>query len=175
MMKKALLLATLALTGWAGAAPAADAGGPGDAHIAHIAYTAGQIDVAAGNQALSKSKDPAVRAFAEEMVRDHMAVNDKAIELVTRLKVAPEANATSTALSQQAEEQRQRLATLDGPAFDRAYVDNEIAFHRTVNGALRDTLIPAARNGELKSLLETGLVLFSEHQQHAEHLAAELH
>jgi putative membrane protein len=43
-----------------------------------------------------------------------------------------------------------------------------------VNGALKTTLIPSADNGELKSLLETGLTLFTEHQHHAEHLAAKL-
>jgi putative membrane protein len=43
-----------------------------------------------------------------------------------------------------------------------------------VNGALKDTLIPSAKNGELKSLLQTGLTLFQEHQKHAEELAAKL-
>ena len=67
-----------------------------------------------------------------------------------------------------------RLSGLSGAAFDRAYAENEAAYHAAVNGALKTTLIPAADNGELKSLLETGLTLFGEHQKHAEHLAAEL-
>ena len=145
--------------------------GPNDAQIAHIAYTAGQIDIAAGKQALAKSKDPAVRAFAEEMVRDHSAVNEQALALVKKLGVTPEANGTSTALSAQAKAEEQRLAALDGAAFDKAYVANEVAYHKTVNGALAGTLIPSADNAELKSLLETGLTLFKEHQAHAEHLA----
>ena len=66
------------------------------------------------------------------------------------------------------------VASLDGAAFDQAYATNEVAFHRTVNGALKDTLIPSADNAELKGLLETGLTLFGEHQAHAEHLAAAL-
>jgi predicted outer membrane protein len=67
------------------------------------------------------------------------------------------------------------LAKLDGAAFDKAYVANEVAFHKTVNGALQSTLIPSARNPELKSLLQTGLKLFQAHQAHAEHLASTLH
>ena len=59
-------------------------------------------------------------------------------------------------------------------AFDRAYLANEVAYHKTVNGALDKTLIPSSHNGELKSLLQTGRKLFGEHQAHAEHLAAEL-
>lgn len=145
-----------------------------DAQIAHVAYTAGAIDIAAGKLALTKSKNAKVRAFAEEMVRDHQAVNDKALALVKKLGVTPEDNPTSAALSKQATAQHDAQAKLSGAAFDRAYVANEVAYHRTVNGALKTTLIPGSHNTELKSLLQTGLTLFSEHQMHAEHLAASL-
>jgi len=93
---------------------------------------------------------------------------------VKKLKVTPESNATSEALSKQADVTMKRLAALRGAAFDRAYVDNEVAFHKTVNGALESTLIPSAQNAELKSLLKTGLTLFREHQVHAEHVATEM-
>jgi putative membrane protein len=171
MMKQfAAIAATAAL---ALSAPAL-AQAPNDAQIAHIAYTAGQIDVAAGRQALQRSHDAQVRAFARTMVRDHEAVNRQAVALVTRLHVTPAPNPTSAALSSQAAATLRRLATLRGAAYDRAYVENEVAFHRTVNGALRDTLIPAAQNAEVKTLLQSGLALFTEHQTHAEHLASQV-
>lgn len=147
---------------------------PNDAQIAHIAYTAGTIDIAAAKQALAKSKNKAVRDFAQEMVRDHEAVNGKALALVKKLKVTPQANATSTSLTTQANKKKAELAKLSGTAFDKAYAANEVAYHKTVNGALGSTLIPNAKNGELKSLLETGLTLFKEHQAHAEHLSMSL-
>ena len=155
-------------------ASAASASGPTDPQIAHIAYTAGTIDVAAGKQALARSHNKAVRAFASEMVRDHAAVNDQALALVKKLHVTPEANPTSAALSKQAAASLRRLSHLNGRSFDRAYAANEVAYHKTVNGALANTLIPSANNGELKSLLQTGLKLFREHQAHAEHLTAAL-
>ena len=150
------------------------AGKPNDPQIAHIAYTAGLVDVAAGKQALAKSHDKAVRAFAQEMVRDHTAVNDKALALVKKLHVTPQDNATSQALSKGAKEKLDSYAKLNGKAFDKAYADNEVAYHKTVNGALETQLIPGAQNAELKSLLQTGLKLFKEHQAHAEHLASTL-
>jgi putative membrane protein len=169
------LVAALAIaTGPAVAHERSAAAGPTDAQIAHIAYTAGNIDVDAAKLALEKSHNTAVREFAEEMVRDHQAVNEQALELVKKLGVTPQANATSEALSKQAAETQNRLVALDGPSFDRAYAANEIAYHKAVNGALKTVLIPSADNGELKSLLETGLTLFGEHQKHAEHLTAEL-
>ena len=172
MIHKILLGCSVAMLGLAGPALAAE--GPNDAQIAPIAYTAGEIDIAAAKQALEKSRNSQVRDFAEAMVRDHAAVNVKALALVKKLGVTPEANATSTALSKGAAEKMAALAKLDGAAFDRAYVGNEIAYHGAVNQALGTTLIPGARNAELKSLLQTGLTLFQEHQKHAEHLSGAL-
>ena len=164
-------LACLGAVALLAASPAVADKGPTDAQIAHIAYTAGTIDIAAAKQALAKSKSRPVRSFAQEMVRDHQAVNDKALALVKKLHVTPAANPTSQALSSKAAATLHRLARLRGAALDRAYVKNEVAYHRTVNDALAKTLIPSADNGELKSLLETGLALFREHLAHAEHLA----
>ena len=147
---------------------------PSDPQIAHIAYTAGQLDIDAAKQALAKSKNKDVRAFAEHMVRDHTAVNKQALDLVKKLKVTPEDNDISRALSKAAAAKKAELEKLSGAAFDKAYVSNEAAFHKTVNGALEKTLIPSASNAELKSLLQTGLKVFQGHRQHAEHVAAAL-
>lgn len=144
---------------------------PSDPQIAHIAYTAGDLDIKAAQLALEKSKSETVRAFANDMVRDHKAVNDKALALVKKLNVTPEDNDTSKALVKQAEEKHTELSKLTGAAFDKAYVDNEVAYHKTVNAALKTTLIPSSSNAELKSLLETGLKIFEGHLQHAEMLA----
>jgi len=145
-----------------------------DPEIAHIAYTADQIDIAAAKQALKKSKNKEVRAFAEDMVRDHSAVNKQALALVKKLKVKPKDNATSRALAKQAKAKRAELAKLKGAAFDKAYVANEVAYHKTVDNALETQLIPSSNNAELKSLLQTGLKIFQGHEQHAEHVASEL-
>jgi putative membrane protein len=144
-----------------------------DAQIAHIAYTAGQLDIAAAEQAKEKSSNKDVRAFADDMERDHKAVNDKALALVKKLGVTPEDNDTSKALTKQATEKRAELAKLSGKAFDKAYIDNEVAYHKAVDAALENTLIPSAGNAELKDLLTTGLKIFQGHEQHAEHVAAE--
>ena len=157
-----------------GTASAQGGAKPTDPQIAHIAYTAGQLDIDAAKQALQKSKNKEVRAFAQDMERDHTAVNKKALALVKKLKVTPEDNDTSKALTKQAKDKRAELAKLSGAAFDKAYMDNEVAYHKTVNGALEKTLIPSASNVELKSLLETGLKIFQGHEQHAEQVAAKL-
>lgn len=145
-----------------------------DPQIAHIAYTAGELDIKAAELALKKTKNPEVKAFAENMVADHKAVNDQALALVKKLGVTPEDNDTSKGLTKQAEEEHAKLSKLDGAAFDKEYAANEVAFHHTVNGALSTTLIPSASNKELKDFLTTGLKLFTGHEEHAKKLEADL-
>ncbi|MDT3685100.1 MAG: DUF4142 domain-containing protein [Pseudorhodoplanes sp.] len=160
---------------WLVASPAsAQNAKPTDPQIAHIAYTAGQIDIEAAKLALDKSKNGAVRGFAESMVRDHTAVNEKALALVKKLKVTPQDNDTSKSLMKQAAEKKAQLSKLNGAQFDKAYTENEVAYHKTVNGALQTVLIPSASNAELKDLLQTGLKVFQGHQQHAETLVKDL-
>jgi len=145
-----------------------------DPQIAHIAYTAGVIDIAAAKQAQTRASNKDVKAFADDMVRDHEAVNKQALDLVKKLNVTPQDNDTSKALSKAAADKLAELGKLSGAAYDKAYVANEVAYHKTVNGALETQLIPSASNAELKGLLQTGLKIFQGHQQHAEHVAAEL-
>jgi putative membrane protein len=145
-----------------------------DPQIAHIAYTAGVIDITAAKQALTKASNKDVKAFAQDMVRDHEAVNKLALDLVKKLNVTPEDNDTSKTLSKNAAAKLAELDKLSGAAFDKAYVANEVAYHKAVDGALETQLIPSASNAELKSLLQTGLKIFQGHEQHAEHIAAML-
>src|ERR1700761_3321049 len=98
---------------------------PTDPQIAHIA--AGVIDIAAAKQALAKTANKDVKAFAEDMVRDHEAVNKQALALVKKLNVTPEDNDTSRTLSKNAADKLAELGKLKGAEFDKAYVANEVA------------------------------------------------
>ncbi len=168
------LSAAIAAVGLLSGAAVAEGAKPTDPQIAHIAYTAGVIDIAAAKQALAKTSNKNVKEFAENMVRDHEAVNKQALDLVKKLKVTPEDNDTSKSLSKNAAAKLDELAKLKGADFDKAYVANEVAYHKAVDSALETLLIPSASNAELKSLLQTGLKIFQGHEQHAEHVAAEL-
>ncbi len=145
-----------------------------DPQIAHIAYTADNIDIDTAKLALEKSKNKDIIAFANDMVRDHEAVNEQALALVKKLNVTPEDNDTSKGLLAQGEAQRAKLVKLNGADFDQAYAANDAAYHKTVNAALENTLIPGAKNSELKALLSTALKIFQGHQEHADHLPAML-
>ena len=172
-MKKSILLPFCSLL-VIGLSTAAHAATPNDAQIAAIVVAANTVDINAGKQAESKAGNKEVRAFAQRMVADHSGVNQQAVALVKKLKVTPEANDTSKTLTQDGAATLARLKGLSGKAFDKAYVDNEVAYHQTVLDALDKTLIPSASNAELKALLTRVRPAFVAHLEHAKHMQAHM-
>src|SRR5262249_2295136 len=97
-----------------------------------------------------------------------------ATELVTKLHVTPEPSDTSKQLKKGGDDNLANLKKLSGPAFDKAYIDHEVAYHQAVLDALDSTLIPDAHNAELKALLVKVRPAFVDHLEHAKQLAATL-
>jgi putative membrane protein len=153
---------------------AAQSAGPTDPQIAAIVVAANQVDIDAGKLAESKAADKEVKAFAKRMVTDHTGVNKQAVALVTKLNVKPEENDTSRSLKSSGEETLKKLKGLKGAEFDKAYVDNEVAYHQTVLDAVDKTLIPSAKNAELKDLLVKVRPAFVAHLDHAKQIQSSL-
>jgi putative membrane protein len=145
-----------------------------DPEIASVAVTANQIDIDYAKIAINKSKNQKVIDFAKTMQKDHGAVIDQAVALVTKLGVTPKDNATSQSLKAQAVKERKALNSKSGKAFDKAYVDNEVAYHTAVINAVENVLIPAASNKELHDLLVSAVPLFKAHLEHAKMLQKSL-
>ncbi len=144
--------------------------GISDAEIAAIVVTANQVDIDAGKLAVSRASNEKVKAFAQLMITDHSGVNKSATDLVTRLKVTPQPSSTSKALQAGGDKNLAHLKTLEGPAFDQAYINHEYAYHQQVIDALDKTLIPGAANDELKALLIKVRPAFVAHRDHAKSL-----
>ena len=62
----------------------------------------------------------------------------------------------------------QKLHDLKGKEFEKAYVENEVAYHKAVINATKTVLVPSAQNAELKSALQGAEPLFAGHLLHAE-------
>jgi putative membrane protein len=152
----------------------AQSSGPTDPQIAAIVVTANQVDIDAGKLAKTKGQAAEVKALAERMITDHTNVNQSATDLVHKLNVKPEPNPTSASLQKSADANLQNLKGLQGAAFDKAYVANEVTYHQTVIDALDKTLIPNAQNKELKNLLVKVRPAFLAHLEHAKYLQSKL-
>jgi putative membrane protein len=92
---------------------------------------------------------------------------------VQKLHVIPESNPTSESLQKGGDENLAKLKTLSGAAFDKAYIDHEVAYHEAVLNALDKTLIPSAKNAELKALLVKVRPAFVAHLDMAKQIQAE--
>jgi putative membrane protein len=170
-MMAAAVYGALAL--WISGASAQPAG-PTDPQIAAIVVTANQVDIDAGKLAITKAHSKEVKAFAQQMITDHTGVNKQATELVTKLKVKPEENDTSKSLKQGGDDNLAKLKNLKGAEFDRAYISHEVAYHQAVIDALDKTLVPNAKNEELKALLIKVRPAFVAHLEHAKSLQAKM-
>jgi putative membrane protein len=173
-MKKLFAVLTAGLFGFATAVSLAQDAAPNDAQIAAIVVAANNVDIDAGKLAKTKAQDKEVKDFAQRMITDHTGVNKQATALVKKLKVKPEENATSKSLKESGAATMKKLEGLKGAEFDKAYIDNEVTYHQTVLDAIDKTLIPNAKNPELKGLLEKTRPAIDEHLQHAKKIRSSL-
>lgn len=145
----------------------AQSAAPNDAQIAGIVVTANTVDIDAGKLAQKMSQNKEVQQFGKQMVTDHSGVNKQATALVKKLKVKPEDSDTSKSLKDGGDANISKLKGLKGAEFDKAYVENEVTYHQAVIDAIDKTLIPNAKNAELKDMLEKVKPAFVAHMEHA--------
>jgi len=143
---------------------------PNDAQIAAIVVAANTVDINGGKLAKTKATDKEVKAFAQRMVTDHTGVNKEATALVGKLHVKPQESDTSKSLKDEGAKTLAHLKTLKGAAFDKAYIDNEVTYHEQVLDAIDKTLLPNAKNEQLKTLLTKYRPVFEEHLEHAKQI-----
>jgi putative membrane protein len=139
-----------------------------DPEVAHVAVVANQIDINYADIAKKKSTNKEVLDFANTMSSDHKAIIAKAVALVKKLGVTPKDNAVSKKLLADAEKTKAVLNAKSGKEFDKAYIDNEVAYHKAVISAVEGLLIPDAKNPELKKLLQDVVAPLKAHLAHAE-------
>lgn len=166
ILKRGALLFGLSAFLYAGAF-AQDAPKLTDPEIAHIAVTANQIDVDYAGIAKATSKNKDVIHFAQTMENDHGGTIKQAVALAQKLNVTPMDNAVSKSLMEGAAKTTAMLKSLKGDAFNKAYIDNEVAYHQAVLDAINGLLLPQTQNGELKGLLEAVVPVVETHLGHA--------
>lgn len=164
------ILSILALGLAAPAAPTLAQAELNDLEMAHVAVVASDIDIAYAHLALALSSDADVRAFAEMMILHHTAVNRQVADLAKRLGVQAQDNDMSRQLLAEAAQVKDRLSRLRGADFDRAYAENELRYHRTVNGVVETAFIPNIETPEVRQAFQAALATFKKHEARAEGL-----
>lgn len=173
-MKIITISALSVLVAFASTTAFSQSAAPNDAQIAGVVVAANTVDIDAGKMAEGRAEGKEVKQFAQQMVTDHTGVNKQATALVQKLKVTPEDSATSKSLKDTGKANEDKLKSLKGKDFDKAYVDNEVTYHQAVIDAIDKTLIPSANNAELKDLLVKVRPAFVAHLEHAKQIQSAL-
>jgi len=145
-----------------------------DGNIVAIFVAANNADVKNGQQAKGKSKNKQVKDFANRMIQDHTAANKQATDLAGKANITLEDNDASKQLTSDTDAMRDSLGKMTGSAYDKNYIDDEVAIHEKVLGTLDNTLIPNAQNPDLKTLLTQARAIVSSHLEHAKSIQSQM-
>ena len=147
------------------AAPAID-----DAAIVGIFDIANTWDIETGSLATTKAAGKEVKDFGAMLARDHKVVQDSGRALATKLKVTPTPVAADFPLKVQHDAAMKKLQGLSGAAFDKAFLEHEVAYHKAVIEAVNKSFLPAIKSVELKAFVQKIAPAFVAHQVAAEQL-----
>jgi putative membrane protein len=143
-----------------------------DAAIVGIFDAANTWDINTGSLAAKKGARADVRAFGAHLAADHEAVQKQARALATKLGVTPTPVPADFPLLLDYQATMKKLNSLSGPAFDSAFLEHEIAYHKAVINAVTTQFLPAIKNAELKKFVEDVAPAFQAHLAQAEALLA---
>jgi putative membrane protein len=146
-----------------------------------LLHALNQGEIQAGTVAQSRAQNADVKAFAEQMVRDHTQLDEKGSALATRLNISPMLP-DSTLPNMQMEGLRAlsdssgaaASAATAGQSFDVAYMTSQVAGHQRAL-AIVDAAIAQAQNAELRTALQTDVrPPVAQHLQMAQQLLQKL-
>lgn len=152
-----------------GAAPSAAAQALDDPTIVAIFDAANTADIETGELAMRRGQSKEVRDFGAMLAHDHKVVRQQGRDLAAKLGVTPtppkdDAGAKAHAAAMA------KLRAIPAADFDHAFLQHEVAFHKSVLDAVKATLLPAIRNAEVKDLVTKVAPAFQAHMMAAESL-----
>ena len=141
-----------------------------DAAIVGIFDAANGWDVATGSLASKNSMRADVKEFGDMLATVHKAVQQQGRDLAKKLGVTPTPVAKDFPLAVQHDAAMKKLGALKGPAFDKAFLEHEVAYHAAVIDAVTKQFLPAIQNAELRKFVQDLAPAFVAHKAKAEDL-----
>lgn len=140
------------------------------ATIVGIFDAANTWDIATGTLASTRARRADVREFGAMLARDHKMVRQQGRDLARKLSVTPAPVAADFPLKKDYEATMKTLSSLKGEAFDKAFLEHEVAYHKAVIDAVTTQFLPAITNAELKAFVLKVAPAFDAHMKKAEYL-----
>lgn len=141
-----------------------------DQEIGEILKTVNEVEIDAAKAAKSRASNPEVKQFAKDMETAHEDNNKEAKTVFKKADIDPKRNDVAKTLKKDAKDKLSELKKKKGAEFDKAYIDNQITMHQQVLNDLDQKFIPAAKNPEFKTFLETTRAHVQEHLSKAQQI-----
>jgi putative membrane protein len=122
-----------------------------DEQIAAISGAANRGEVDQAKLATEKSKNPKIKKFAAMMAAHHGEANTKSIDMLRKAHITPEESTVSTQMTTESSKLVESLKPMNGPEFDRAYIDAQVKEHTAILDAFDTKMLPVVKNADLKS------------------------
>jgi putative membrane protein len=135
-----------------------------DVHFAKEAAQGGMAEVKLGQLAQEKGSNDSVKSFGKRMVDDHSKAGDKLKEVASRESIT-----LPNDLSAKDQATYDRLAKLNGAAFDRAYARDMVKDHETDIAAFQKEA-SAGKDESLKSFASETLPTLQDHLKQAKEM-----
>ncbi|TAK20844.1 MAG: DUF4142 domain-containing protein [Myxococcaceae bacterium] len=146
-----------------------------DGEIVATVAASNRGEITLGTFAQGRASSRAVREFARSTVSAHTEAGTRMAALVQRLGLTSIEGTESLRLNAEATSSRQQLSRLRGGAFDREYLDAQIAAHGELLELLDHKLIPSAHAADLRTALQSDIrPMVAAHLAHARSLRRRL-
>lgn len=145
-----------------------------DHQIAGILEEANEAEIDAAKLAKGDAKNKDVKEFAKHMIEEHKK-NIKETDKVTKKNdIDDEDSEMSKAIKEDGKNKRSLLKKQKDLAFDRMYMEQQVAMHTQLLNDLDQKFIPAAQKPEFKAHLQATREHVSKHLQMAKDVQAKL-
>lgn len=144
-----------------------------DANIVYILDNANMLDSAGGSIAATKGTNAEVRAFGKDMMRDHHSLRQQGQDLAKKLGITPEAPANDDSKAKLDKTMALYNGATKGKDFDKAYIDNEVMYHKSVLETVTAAM-SAAQNPELKNFIQKAAPAIQAHLDNAESIQSRM-
>jgi putative membrane protein len=144
-----------------------------DNQIVRVVSTVDSGEIEQGQLAQQKASDVRVKKFAQQMIDQHSKSKQKNLTLIKQQQLLPSNSSVANDLTDNGSRVLDSLNRVEGPDFDKTYIDAQVDQHQAVLDLLNSRLIPDATNAELRSQLEQTKKMVEQHLQHAKSIQSQ--
>jgi putative membrane protein len=125
-----------------------------DEEISNALMTANTQEMSMASLGKQMATNPKIKDFANKMFKEHARNNDKIIAWSKRKDKLPKETQSSEKMKFSAEDKMEELKEMIGAEFDKAFMKTQVDLHHEVLKKLDETLIPNARDIQLRTMLQ---------------------